>query len=128
MEHENYQEKKTYSFGVVYYYPDYVIGKMNNDTVVNTAVATTILTDINNHYKSKKIVYISNREMSNDTDLAVYDLVDSKKMIGIAVVSTHEAEQKQAAKEQKLYHGSFGFFNKMSSAVAWAELLISDNK
>lgn len=128
MEHENYLDKKQYDFGTVFYYPQLIIGKINENHLVDTATATRILSDIDAYYQEKKFVYISNREISHDVDLSVYKLVNPKKMIGIAIVSKEKSKQPQIAEEQKLYSGSFGFFKNMASAVSWAIMLVDSRE
>lgn len=117
-----------YPFGILQCYEHYVIGTLNVDAVVNTAVASTILNDINDFYGRHSIVYISNREFGHEVDMSVYKLVNAKRMIGIAIVSENPGQLTQAAQEQKLYSGSFGFFKDLKSAIAWANLLTSAHK
>lgn len=112
----------------MYYYTTFVLGKINPDHIVTTTVAKTILKDINAYYDNKKVVLISNREINHRMDLSIYKLVNPKKIIGIAIVSKEQNSVAQAIKEQKLYHGSFGLFKNMSSAIAWAQLLVAQHK
>jgi hypothetical protein len=115
-----YNKQFDYSFGEIICYDNYVIGRLNMDTIVNTEIATTILTDINAHYGNQSIVYISNREFGLNVDPSVYKLVDPKRIVGIAIVAKGVVMRKQAALEQTRYSGSFGFFNSMESAISWA--------
>jgi hypothetical protein len=116
-----YKHKFDYTFGSMSCYDHYVIGLLHSGVIVNNEIAMRMLTDINDYYGKEKIVFISNREFGHDVDAKVYQLVNAKTMIGIAVVGTTLEQKIQAATEQSLYSGSFGFFNNMESAVAWAE-------
>lgn len=127
MNHENYLDKKQYDFGTIFYYPNFVVGKINLEYLVDTATAARILKDIDRFYHNQKVVYISNREIDHSVDLSIYKLVNPKKLIGIAIVSKERSKAAQAAEEQKLYNGSFGFFKTMSSAIAWAQLLVEEH-
>ena len=105
-------------------YEHYVIGQLNSDVIVNNEIAMRMLTDINDYYGKEKIVFISNREFGHKVDAKVYQLVNPKTMVGIAIVGTTQEQKMQAATEQSLYAGSFGFFNNMESAIAWATSFI----
>ncbi|MDP5101431.1 MAG: thymidylate synthase [Nonlabens sp.] len=124
MNHENYLHKTQYDFGIIYYYHGFVVGKMNAGQLVDTTIASLIIRDMQEYYKQKKFVYISNREIAHHVDLSVYKLVDAKKMIGIAIVSQEESALSQVSAEQKLYNGSFGYFKTMASAISWAQMLV----
>lgn len=119
-----YNKKFEYTFGKVYCFDSYVIGKLKIEAIVNTQMATMILNDINHHYGNHKIVYISNRQFSHDVDMSVYELVDFKKIVGIAIVGEGAALRNQAIVEQSHYKGSFGFFNTMDSALSWAHSVL----
>lgn len=123
----NHNYKLEYPFGIIYCYDSYVIGQLNPDTVVTNEIAQRMLTDINNHYQKKKIVFISNRELGHSVDPKVYKLVDLKTTIGIAIVGKTKEQKIQATTEQSLYNGSFGFFDNMESAVEWAKSFALDS-
>jgi hypothetical protein len=118
---------KEYEFGTIEYYQHYVIGRIKSEFPVDTKVAKTILIDLKQHYKKSKYVYISDREFGHKVDLSVYKLVDSKRLIAIALVSSHREELIiDAGKEQALYSGSFGVFKTVESAVSWALSFVED--
>ncbi len=121
MEPIDYNKEFNYPFGSMYCYNNYVIGKLNPGVTVDSEIAMRILTDINDCYGKEKIVFISNREFGHQVDPSVYKLVNTKTMVGIAIVGTTHEQRIQAASEQSLYNGSFGYFNNLESAVAWAE-------
>lgn len=109
-----------YEFGDLYCFNNYVIGIINDGMLVGTQVAKTLLSDLNDYFKSKSFIYIANRAFNHNIDLSVYELINPKKLIGIAIVSPHENEIDRAVKEQSLYKGSFGLFKNLESAIAWA--------
>jgi hypothetical protein len=116
-----------FHFGKLEYFSCYVIGTINHNTMVNTEVAKSILNAIKAHFGKNKVVYISNRELSHDVDLSVYKLIDPKKMVGIAIVSSQREELiTSATMEQAHYKGSFGVFNTLDSAISWAQSFIED--
>jgi hypothetical protein len=127
LNHENYLHKTQYDFGIIFYYPGFVVGKINANQLVDTTIAALIIRDMHAFYKQDKFVYISNREIGHEVDLSVYKLVDAKKMIGIAIVSGEKNALSQVTAEQKLYNGSFGYFKTMSSAISWAQMLIKEH-
>ena len=119
-----YSHKFEYGFGTVFCFDHYVIGDLLGNAVVNTAIAKTILQDIKDFYGNNRIVYISNRQFSRSVDPVVYKLVDQKKLIGIAIVAEGKQQRSQAASEQALYSGSFGFFSNLESAISWAQSFV----
>lgn len=111
----------------MYCYENYVIGNLNPEVKVTNAIAIQMLDDINKHFGNGKIVFISNREFGNEVDPKVYKLVNPATMIGIAIVGSTQEQKIQAAIEQSLYGGSFGYFNTLESAVVWAKSFTLDS-
>jgi hypothetical protein len=120
-------KKFEYAFGTMYCYENYVIGNLNPEVKVTNAIAIQMLDDINKHFGNGKIVFISNREFGNEVDPKVYKLVNPATMIGIAIVGSTQEQKIQAAIEQSLYGGSFGYFNTLESAVVWAKSFTLDS-
>ncbi len=116
----NHIHKVTYPFGEVYFFENYVIGNVHEGEVVERKNAMQILGDLKAYYKDNTYVFISNRTFHHSVDITVYELVDPKKLVGIAIVSNRAQEADRAVKEQSQYSGSFGLFNNMDSAIAWA--------
>jgi hypothetical protein len=110
----------------MYCYDNCVIGHLHSGVIVNNEIAMRMLTDINDYYGKQKIVFISNREFGHEVDAKVYQLVNAKTMVGIAIVGTTQEQKIQAATEQSLYSGSFGFFSNMESAISWADSFTHD--
>lgn len=127
MDFTDHLKKFEYSFGTMYCYEHYVIGNLHPEANVTNDIATQMLADINTHFGNNKIVFISNREFSNAVDPEVYKLVNPTTMIGIAIVGTSQEQKIQAATEQSLYLGSFGYFNTLESAVEWAKSFTLDS-
>ncbi len=119
----------SHDFGVIEFYECYAIGKIHQDTIVNSEIAKTILSSIKDHYGKRPMVYISDREFGHGVDLSVYKLIDHKKIVGIAIVSSHKEEIIiTASAEQALYGGSFCVFNTLDSAVSWAKSFIESDE
>ncbi|BAO54502.1 hypothetical protein [Nonlabens marinus] len=114
-----------FDFGQLEYYSCFVIGKIDPNVVVDDNVAKVLLNSSKKYFGKNKYVYISDREIGHNVDLSVYKYVDAKRVIGIAIVSSHREELiVSAGKEQAAYSGSFGVFNTMDSAISWAESLV----
>jgi len=114
-----------YEFGKIEYHDCFVVGTIHAQTNVDTKIAKIILHAIKEHYGKQKMVYISNREFGHGVDLSIYKLIDAKRMVGIALVSSHKEELiSSASEEQALYSGSFGVFNTLDSAVSWAQSFV----
>ncbi len=112
-----------YDFGSLRYFDTYVIGMLNDNVEVNTAVAKEILSDIDTFYQDRSVVYISNRQFHRSVDPSVYKLVDPKMIKGIAIVGYSDSDKLQAMEEQSLYAGRFTYFLKLDDAISWAESL-----
>lgn len=118
---DNYINKFEYPFGSIYCYGNYVIDNLHENAVIDNAIAKSILTDIQEYYKNKPIVYISDRTYPYKIDINNYKLIDVKKLIGIAIVGQNKKSRDRAASEQALYPGSFVYFDEMESAISWAK-------
>ncbi len=116
-----------FDFGRIEFYDSYAIGKIKSNRVVDTTVARSVLNALKEHYGKRKMVYISDREFGHSVDLSVYKLIDSRKMVAIAIVSSNKEEViNTAGREQAVYSGSFGVFNTMDSAVSWAQSFVEE--
>lgn len=127
MDLKDSQYQFEYTFGSIHCYGSYVVSQLNLDIVVNNEIAMRMLTDVSDYYKKKKIVFISNREFGHSVDPKVYKLVNSSTIIGIAIVGKSKEQKIQAATEQSLYNGSFGYFNNIDSAIEWAKSFTLDS-
>ncbi|WP_298950152.1 thymidylate synthase [uncultured Nonlabens sp.] len=127
MDFKDYNNVFTYSFGKIYCYNNYVVSHLHTDVVVNNEIATSILRDLKEFYGKDKIVFISNREFGHGVDPKVYKLVNPKMIVGIAIIGTSKEQKMQAASEQSLYNGSFGYFNNVASAIEWASSFAPEN-
>lgn len=125
---QGYSNKFEYDFGNLYCFENYAVGDLKDNATVDTTTAKAILKDIAEYYAGAKMVYISNREFPHDVDPKVYKLVDYKKMVGIAIVAVGEHQKVQAASEQALYKGSFGFFSTLESAISWSQSFVQTKK
>jgi len=115
-------------YGAIEFYDSYAIGKIDPKFKVDTKVAKSILHEVKEHFGKRKMVYISDREFGHDVDISVYKLIDYKKMIGIAIVTSNREEAIiKASEEQAAYKGSFGVFNTMDSAISWAQSFVEAN-
>jgi len=114
-------------FGQLEYYSCFVIGKINPGVIVDTKMAKVIVEKTKEYFGKNKFVYISDREFGHTVDVSAYKVVDHKKMIAIALVSSHREELIVAAsEEQAMYAGSFGVFNTLDSAISWAKSFMDE--
>jgi len=127
LDFKDYKNVFSYNFGKMYCYDNYVVSQLHTDIIVDNEIATSILNDINEFYGKNKIVFISNREFGHAVDPKVYKLVNPKTIVGIAIIGISKEQKIQAANEQSLYSGSFGYFNNVESAVEWASSFAPEN-
>ncbi len=98
----------------------YAIMVMHQDSAITVQVAQEITTLLDEHYKGKEFVLITNRKYPHAIDLSVYKGKILKNMIGFAIVSHDPNEIKRALQEQPLWNEAFTFFKELSEAENWA--------
>lgn len=119
----------TFDFGKLEYFSSYVIGRILPEVGIDNKIAKEILSSMKSHFGKKKFVYITEREFDRNVDLSVYKMIDARRMIGIALVSSKREELiTTASKEQAAYSGSFGVFNTIESAVSWALSFVEEKE
>ncbi|CAM3311930.1 hypothetical protein [Aequorivita lipolytica] len=119
------ERKYELSTGILECYPLYAIFHFNAP-FYDRDEAKEFVQTIDTHYKNRKCVVISNREMAKNVNPEVYNSVKSKCVIGIAIVSNSEIVKKEAYNEQGLFEGAFSYFGTIEEAEDWAKTVISD--
>ena len=93
---------------------------MHENSKLTLNISNEITNHLDNHYKGKNFVFITDRKYPHEIDLAVYKGRILKNMIGFAIVSNNPEEMKRASKERELWNESFTFFKELSEAENWA--------
>lgn len=112
------------SSGILECYPRYAVFHFNAD-FYGLDEAQEFSEVIDSHYKRRKCVIISNREMVARINPEVYKRGLSRSVIGIAIVSNNKEVQVQATEEQGLFDGSFSYFRTIDEAANWARTVVS---
>ena len=113
-------------FGVLDFYESYVTFLVSCERITKE-IAQEILGHTDQYFASKPYVFISNRVFSSRVDPAAYSVVDSNKLIGIAIVSESEETVLKARQEKPLYEGEFQVFRDLDKAKAWAETITASS-
>lgn len=106
-------------YGSMECYPTYLIFRFEGNAL-DAKEAMDIMKYAYDHYGKRKFVFISNRPFESDIHPKAYKAINSKLMVGLAIVSATEAVKQEAANEQSLYKGVFSFFKTVDEAVNWA--------
>lgn len=117
-------KKYELSTGLLECYPFYAIFYFDA-AHYDFAEAKELVKTLDTHYKGKKCVVISNREMAKKVNPNVYNSVKSKSVVGIAIVSNNEDVKSEAIEEQGLFEGAFSYFKSIKEATAWAETVVN---
>ena len=113
-------------FGVLDFYESYVTFLVSCERITKE-IAQEILRYTDEYFGGNPYVFISNRVFSSRVDPAAYSVVDSEKLIGIAIVSESEQTVLQARQEKPLYSGHFHVFRNLEKAKAWAEQITASS-
>ncbi|WP_378187058.1 hypothetical protein ACE939_01755 [Aquimarina sp. W85] len=116
--------KIDYSFGSLEFFDNYLIYRMKDVKRFTLKDSKKLLGDITKHYGRKKYVFISQRDYQIDIEKEAYKLVNTKRMLGCAFVSTNKNTLEDAKKEQQWFDNSYGYFSSINEAIAWAETII----
>ncbi len=113
-------------FGVLDFYDHYVVFLVTCDRITKD-IAVEILRHTDAHYGDSPYVFISNRVFTSRVDPQAYSVVDASKLVGVAIVSEEEEAIQKARVERNLYEGSFGTFDNLEDAKAWAVAITSQS-
>lgn len=113
-------------FGVLDFYDSYVTFLVSCERITKE-IAEEILGHTDHYFGSKPYVFISNRVFSSRVDPAAYSVVDSQKLIGIAIVSDNDQSVLEARQEKPLYEGEFQVFRDLDKAKAWADQITASS-
>tara|TARA_R110002050_G_scaffold9433_2_gene32777 strand:+ start:1137 stop:1496 length:360 start_codon:yes stop_codon:yes gene_type:complete len=117
------EKKYELSSGLLECYLNYAIFYFNAPQY-DFAEAKELVKTIDNHYKGRKCVIISNREMAKNVNPKVYQKAKSKSVVGIAIVSNSETVKSEAYNEQSLFQGAFSYFETIEEAANWANTVV----
>ncbi|PQB05064.1 thymidylate synthase [Aureitalea marina] len=113
-------------FGILDFYDTYVTFLVSCERITKE-IAKEILNHTDEYFEGNPYVFISNRVFSSRVDPAAYSVVDSSKLIGIAIVSESEQTVLEARREEPLYDGQFQVFRNLEKAKVWAEEIMTSS-
>ena len=109
-----------YPFGNFHLYESYCHLDLVENKHLTIGECREGINDLNEFYKKRTHVVISDRKFASSIDLEAYRHVNHKRMVGIAIVTTNEDAADELVKEQEIYKGSFVFFKSLNEAKDWA--------
>lgn len=117
------EEKYELKTGILECYPAYAIFYFEGPHY-DVAEAKEFVKVLDKHYKGRKCVVISNREMAKKVNPQVYQKAKSKSVVGIAIVSNNDTVKIEAYNEQSLFEGAFSYFETIDEATNWANTVV----
>lgn len=109
-----------YSFGTLHLYEHYCHLDLEDDIFMTLKQCQNVIADIEDFYKKRCHVLISDRKRTSSIDTKAYKYVNHKRTVAIAVVTSNDNAKKELVKEQELYGGSFALFKTLENAIEWA--------
>ncbi len=104
-------------------FKNYLIFKLSDDFITREN-AKEILKFAYDHYKNRCFVFISSRDFVTNIDMTAYDFINSKRVVGFAIVSKDALVRGQATEAQGHFNGSFSFFPTEEEAADWANTVV----
>ncbi len=115
--------KKTSHYNLTFF-DCFVVVEANAGAVVTQKVVNENLQLIFDHFNGKEFTLISHRKNDYVLDLDIYSLKLTKKLRGIAVVSSDSTMKEKAALEQLAFDSSFAYFENLDDAKRWAGSMV----
>lgn len=96
------KNKYEISTGTLECYPNYVIFHFYA-AIHEQEQAREFTKAVDSHYKGRKCVVVSDREMAEKVNPEVYKDIKSKSIVGISIVSNNDGVKNEAYKGQELF-------------------------
>ena len=108
----------------LFIFDEFIVNQIREGVNITPKDNETLRFILDEHFKNKSVVYISNRHFSYSVDPLTY-LETSKihNLIAIAIVASKPIPKINARFEKKFYEKPFEIFETLSLAVQWAHLI-----
>ena len=116
------------SFTDLEFYESVVISTIKEDVVIQEDHVDKLREICNEHFQNRDFVYITHRKYNYNVNPVIYiDLLRTKTLKGIAVLSDKIERLQTANFEKNFSPVPFELFENKSEAIIWAKSLINKN-
>jgi len=118
---------KVLDFGSLVLHKNIMIATMNEGVLIGLQEHLKIKQIIDDHFKDKKFVYISNRKYSYAVDPVVYfEVLKIKNLLGEAMVIHPKPGPDTYSIENRFFDRPFQRFDSLEKAITWANALMNE--
>ena len=113
------------SHAEVFVFDDFLIKQVKEGVKIDLEETEELKLILEEHFKNKKMVYISNRVTSYSVNPLVYKEVEKmSNLVAIAVIPNDLKMRQSAEFEKQFFNKPFEIFNNLTDAINWVEKIV----
>ncbi len=118
------------SHAEVFVFDDFLIKQVKEGVKIDLEETEELKLILEEHFKNKKMAYISNRVTSYSVNPLVYKEVEKmSNLVAIAIIPKDETMRQSAEFEKQFFNKPFEIFENLSDAIQWVQkIILNENK
>ncbi|MDA0176849.1 hypothetical protein OOZ35_05005 [Mesoflavibacter profundi] len=118
------------SHAEVFVFDDFLIKQVKEGVKIDLEETKELKLILEEHFKNKKMAYISNRVTSYSVNPLVYKEVEKmSNLVVIAIIPKDETMRQSAEFERQFFNKPFEIFENLSDAIQWVQkIILNENK
>ncbi|MFC7443975.1 hypothetical protein [Mesoflavibacter profundi] len=118
------------SHAEVLVFDDFLIKQVKEGVKIDLEETKELKLILKEHFKNKKMAYISNRVTSYSVNPLVYKEVEKmSNLVAIAIIPKDETMRQSAEFERQFFNKPFEIFENLSDAIQWVQkIILNENK
>ena len=118
------------SHAEVFVFDDFLIKQVKEGVKIDLEETEELKLILDEHFKNKKMAYISNRVTSYSVNPLVYKEVEKmSNLVAIAIIPKDEKMRQSAEFERQFFNKPFEIFENLSDAIQWVQkIILNENK
>lgn len=118
------------SHAEVFVFDDFLIKQVKEGVKIDLEETKELKLILEEHFKNKKMAYISNRVTSYSVNPLVYKEVEKmSNLVAIAIIPKDETMRQSAEFERQFFNKPFEIFENLSDAIQWVQkIILNENK
>lgn len=118
------------SHAEVFVFDDFLIKQVKEGVKIDLEETEELKLILEEHFKNKKMAYISNRVTSYSVNPLVYKEVEKmSNLVAIAIIPKDETMRQSAEFERQFFNKPFEIFENLSDAIQWVQkIILNENK
>ena len=118
------------SHAEVFVFDDFLIKQVKEGVNIDLEETEELKLILEEHFKNKKMAYISNRVTSYSVNPLVYKEVEKmSNLVAIAIIPKDETMRQSAEFERQFFNKPFEIFENLSDAIQWVQkIILNENK